>query len=77
LGEAKNIKPAAISIIMIPTSLLTLTSLMTTMAMSPISILTKAVATSISTKMTNQVLTRFVSRDGIPIAIESKVFANI
>ena len=40
-------------------------------------ILTKAVATSIvMIKMTNQILTSFISRSGIPIAIESKVFAN-
>lgn len=85
MGEAKNVREralltAAISIIITPTLVMTLpllliAALMTAMTMS--SILPLAAASMITPKMTNSILIRFVSRGGIPLVLESKVFANI
>lgn len=86
MGEAKNVRERAlltttISIIITPTLVMTpplllIAALMTAMTMSSIlslAILTTAVAAS----MTNSILIKFVSRGGILLVLESKVFANI
>lgn len=55
-----------ISIIISPTLVMT----------PPLAILMTAVAASMITpKMTNSILIKFVSRGGIPLVLESKVFA--
>ena len=91
MGEAKNVRERAlltttISIIITPTLVMTpplllIAALMTAMTMSSIlslAILTTAVAASMITPtMTNSILIKFVSRGGILLVLESKVFANI
>lgn len=91
MGEAKNVRERAlltttISIIITPTLVMTppllliaaLMTAMTILSILSLAILTTAVAASMITpKMTNSILIKFVSRGGILLVLESKVFANI